>query len=170
MNTQKSVGQAGYLPKYRCPAPRRGCPSPSRPDRGHDSFPLRVEEDRYMTVCIAVICKWAYPSPQPGGQPEPGEIILTASDRMFTAFDAEWEPNQTKVATFGRRTIALVAGDISVHSLAIRKVSTQLKGDTEANPERVALLYGRAIQDIRLRWSRLSEQIFRVDKWSFCQG
>ena len=21
-----------------------------------------------------------------------------------------------------------------------------------------------------LRWSRLSEQIFRIDKWSFCQG
>jgi hypothetical protein len=24
--------------------------------------------------------------------------------------------------------------------------------------------------DNDLRWSRLSEQIFRVDKWSLCQG
>ena len=23
---------------------------------------------------------------------------------------------------------------------------------------------------IRVRWSRLSEQIFRVDKWNLCQG
>ena len=29
-----------------------------------------------------------------------------------------------------------------------------------------AVIYG----GMKLRWSRLSEQIFRVDKWSLCQG
>jgi predicted acylesterase/phospholipase RssA len=28
----------------------------------------------------------------------------------------------------------------------------------------------RAIAFVTMKWSRLSEQIFRIDKWSLCQG
>jgi hypothetical protein len=39
-----------------------------------------------------------------------------------------------------------------------------------ANTYRQSIIATAQDQPCRLRWSRLSEQIFRVDKWSLCRG
>ena len=31
-------------------------------------------------------------------------------------------------------------------------------------------MFPRAVARVEVKWSRLSEQIFRVDKWSVCRG
>jgi hypothetical protein len=63
--------------------------------------PRRLEKP--MTVAIAAICNIGK---------DPGPIIVTASDRMITIGDIEYEPAQTKVITFATRTVALFAGDM----------------------------------------------------------
>ena len=41
-----------------------------------------------------------------------------------------------------------------------------LSGNSLTALGRISILFESGIQ----RWSRLSEQIFRVDKWSLCRG
>jgi hypothetical protein len=41
--------------------------------------------------------------------------------------------------------------------IACAKIITEIKGGTHVDPS-------------KLSWARLSEQIFRIDKWSLCRG
>lgn len=59
-----------------------------------------------MTVCIAVICRWQY------APDDDGWAIITASDRMLTAGDIEFEPYQTKFGQITPRVGALIAGEL----------------------------------------------------------
>jgi hypothetical protein len=99
-----------------------------------------------VTVCIAGLFKWNYGTLQ---NPELGFGAITVSDRKITLGDIEGEPNQAKIATFGT-CLVLVAGDLTVHSQAIRDTSKQLNG-RRAPPEDIARIYGRAIQSINAR-------------------
>ena len=102
-----------------------------------------------MTVCIAVLFQWNYAD---NNSPvDLGRSALVVSDRMITAGDVQYEPQQFKVAEFGENVLALVAGDFSIHSEAMKNTQLQLRGDRQPEPERVALIYGQAIQAIKRR-------------------
>jgi hypothetical protein len=94
-----------------------------------------------MTVCIAVLFHWNYGTLD---TPEYGRGAITASDRMITAADVQYEPQQQKIAYFGK-SLVLVAGDIGIHSQAIRETEREIRG-RQLPPHDIAVIYGRAIQ------------------------
>ena len=96
-----------------------------------------------MTVCIAAILKWDYGT---ADVPDIGSAAITISDRMLTAHDVQYEPNQQKVALIGSCLI-LVAGELYTHSQAIADTKKEV-GDRNVVPYDIALIYGRAIQAI----------------------
>lgn len=102
-----------------------------------------------MTVCIAALCRWNYSS---GDKPDDwGVVAITASDRMITFGDVQYEPNQTKVANFSRNVMLLISGDYALHSEAIKTTMKDLAGRQNVLPRDVALMYGRAMQAIKRR-------------------
>ena len=102
-----------------------------------------------MTVCIAALCKLNYAK---NGTPEDwGTVAITASDRMITFGDVQYEPNQTKAGRMTKKTSVLISGDYSLHSEALKKTVTELERNPSAAPYDVALIYGRAIQAIKRR-------------------
>lgn len=102
-----------------------------------------------MTVCVAVLCTLNYA--EPGDPPDIRLVAMTASDRMITSGDVQYEPNQTKVAEMTRHTLLLIAGDYSLHTEAIRSTKIELLNRPEASPNDIALIYGRTIQAIKRR-------------------
>jgi 20S proteasome alpha/beta subunit len=76
---------------------------------------------------------------------------ITISDRMMTAFDVEYEPQQQKVCHLTPRILILCAGDIAIHSQALKETQRQIHNKQNATPENVALIYGRSIQAVRRR-------------------
>jgi hypothetical protein len=101
-----------------------------------------------VTVCIASLFHWNYAMAP--AEPDVGLVAITASDRMITAFDVQYEPPQLKVAFFGTSLI-LIAGDFSIHTQALKETSEHLRGKGTAKPFDIALIYGRAIQAIKRR-------------------
>jgi hypothetical protein len=53
------------------------------------------------------------------GEGDFGRAILTASDRMLTAGDIQYEPSQHKTSHLSPTTLLLVAGDMTVHTEAL---------------------------------------------------
>ena len=100
-----------------------------------------------MTVCIAALFRFNYA--KAGDPPEIGAAAITLSDRMVTAGDVEYEPNQLKIGHITPRVIIMIAGEYSVHSQALFAAHKQIKGDVNASPNNIALIYGQAIQSIR---------------------
>ena len=80
-----------------------------------------------------------------------GYAAITASDKMITAGDVQYEPSQQKVAEITPRILLLIAGDFATHSEAIQATKADLKGDENASPHRVAIIYGQALQRIKRR-------------------
>ena len=123
------------LTRYRSPPPRVKV------------APLHFREHRPVTVCIAALFRWNYAKP---GEPvDHGIAAITASDRMITAADVQYEPQQQKIAFFGK-TLILVAGDVGIHSQAIRETDKEIRG-RQLSPHDIALIYGRAIQSVNRR-------------------
>lgn len=101
-----------------------------------------------VTVCVATLFRWNY---GPSDKPEYRFAALVASDRMITAGDVQYEPQQLKVAFITKRAVILIAGDYSLHSEAILGTSKQIQGQLDITPHNLALIYGRAIQSIKHR-------------------
>jgi hypothetical protein len=101
-----------------------------------------------VTVCIATLFRWNYGTL---ASPEFGMAAITASDRKITAGDVEYEPPKLKMAQLSPRCLVLIAGDYAIASEAIFGTHKQLRGDPNAAPENIALVYGRAIQAIKRR-------------------
>lgn len=99
-----------------------------------------------MTVCVAILFTYNYGTVS---EPKFGKGAITASDRMITAADVQYEPQQQKIAYFGK-SLVLVAGDIGIHSQAIRDTEKEMRG-RELSPHDVAIIYGRAVQAINRR-------------------
>jgi hypothetical protein len=97
-----------------------------------------------VTVCVAAICQGAV-----------GPVIFGASDRMITAGDIQFEPQQTKVYPLTNSIIAQVAGDASIQAQIMRKVSTDVNKRIEAKPTEwwdvrdVAELYRHYYEELR---------------------
>jgi 20S proteasome alpha/beta subunit len=101
-----------------------------------------------MTVCIAAIFSWNYSTLS---SPEPGPAAMIFSDRMITAGDVQYEPQQTKVAYITPKVLLVIAGDYSLHSQAIKKTAEHFRNDANASPESAAVFYGRAVQALKLK-------------------
>lgn len=101
-----------------------------------------------VTVCIAAIFSWNYSTL---ASPQPGPAAMILSDRMITAGDVQYEPQQTKVAYITPRVLLVIAGDYSLHSQAIRKTAEHFQKDPNASPECVAVFYGRSVQALKLK-------------------
>jgi 20S proteasome alpha/beta subunit len=113
------------------------------------TFNPKFREKVPVTVCIAALCRWNY---VPKGKKDDwGKVAITASDRMITFGDVQYEPNQTKVAQMTKKTALLIAGDYALHSEAIRNTVRDIGGREDVTPRDVALMYGRAIQNIKRR-------------------
>lgn len=101
-----------------------------------------------MTVCVATLFRWNY---APTGDPVPQFKIagLLATDRMITAGDVKYEPQQQKIAQITPRVLVAVAGDLSIHSQAILDTRKTIEGSPDQSPGNVAKVYGRSIQHIK---------------------
>jgi len=120
----------------------------TRPNRADESGVLQIRRRRQerrspVTVCIASIFTWHLTD----GQTE--LAVLTASDRMITAADIEYEPSQLKLAFFTSHILGMVAGDYPTHSDAIGIVKARLQHTTGASVKDVADMYGQAISEVR---------------------
>lgn len=104
-----------------------------------------------MTVCIAALFTWSYPPTMGGSVPTFGRAAAVLSDRMITAGDIQYEPQQLKIATISPRILLLIAGDYSIHSQAIKDTQKQTRNILDATPHNVALIYGHKIQAIKQR-------------------
>lgn len=98
-----------------------------------------------MTVCIAALFDWRY------GEKDFGRAVIAVSDRMLTAGDIEYEPENMKVCFINRNVIVLTAGDVAVHSEALAHLMRRFPTKSFAKVEEVAAAYGEEIQAVRLR-------------------
>jgi 20S proteasome alpha/beta subunit len=96
-----------------------------------------------VTVCVAALFAWSYAPVVRAG--------LVFSDRMITAGDIQYEPQQKKVAQISPGTLLLIAGDYSVHSQALKNTYQAVQNNPGVTPENIALMYGREIQAIKRR-------------------
>jgi 20S proteasome alpha/beta subunit len=76
---------------------------------------------------------------------------MAVSDRMITAGDIEYEPQQLKVSFITDTTLILIAGEYPIHSEALKHIQLQIRRDPKFTPENIAVMYGRAIQKIKQR-------------------
>lgn len=96
-----------------------------------------------MTVCVAAICNQ--------------HTIIAASDRMLTAGDVQFEPQQSKIVTLSSSIAALSAGDSGMQAEIFQLVRHDVARRIEADPENwwtvreVAELYSRHCSYVRLR-------------------
>jgi 20S proteasome alpha/beta subunit len=102
-----------------------------------------------VTVCIAALFRFNYA--KMGDPLDVGTAVLTLSDRMVTAGDVQYEPNQLKIGHITPHVIILIAGEYSVHSQAILATHKQVDADVTTSPFNVALIYGQALQAVRQR-------------------
>ena len=99
-----------------------------------------------MTVCIASLFRWNYGTL---ALPDWGVAAITASDRMITAGDVQYEPQQLKVAIITENVSVLIAGDYTVHSEAIKRVMAHTQGSPQTKPHQIATVYGAEIQSVQ---------------------
>jgi len=101
-----------------------------------------------MTVCITTLFQWNYGS-RHSARPAPAALVVT--DRMITAGDVQYEPQQTKTAQITPHTLLVIAGDYSLHSQALKATFVNFREDRTASPEDIARFYARKIQEIKTR-------------------
>jgi 20S proteasome alpha/beta subunit len=96
-----------------------------------------------MTVCVAAMCNQ--------------HTIIAASDRMLTAGDVQFEPQQSKIVTLSSSIAALTAGDAGMQAEIFHQVRRDVTARIEADPEHwlmvreVADLYSQYCAQVRLR-------------------
>lgn len=96
-----------------------------------------------MTVCVAAICE--------------SGTILTASDRMITSQDVQFEPEYQKWVGLTNSIVAMVAGDSILQTEIIRLLLPEIGRRITANPAEwlnvrdAAILYTNYYNEIRQR-------------------
>lgn len=122
--------------------PMRGakvCPWPQyRPGRGLE-----------VTVGIAALFQWNYAAV--GQPPDWARAAVMISDRMITAGDIQYQPEQQKVARITDHTYLMVAGDYDLHSEAICNLQTEGQKNPALKPFNAAVMYGYQVQAIQRR-------------------
>lgn len=82
-----------------------------------------------MTVCIAAVCNMG-PTPN-------STVVVTASDRMITIGELEYEPEQTKTVYLATQTVALCAGDMQLHAAVVPKVFDRIRKALQDDPRNI---------------------------------
>lgn len=96
-----------------------------------------------MTVCVAAICR--------------GDTVIGASDRMITAGDIEFEPQQTKIYQLTTSIAIMVAGDSSIQSEITQRAYADVSKRIQAEPKNwwnirdVAELYNEYYKEAKLK-------------------
>jgi 20S proteasome alpha/beta subunit len=78
-----------------------------------------------LTVCIAAVCNIG---------PDSVTTVVTASDRMITIGELEYEPEQTKTVYLANQTVALCAGDMQLHAAIMPTVFERIRHALAENP------------------------------------
>jgi hypothetical protein len=104
-----------------------------------------------VTVGVATLFRWNYGPYEPNDVPVFGMAAIVACDRMITAGDIQYEPQQTKFAIMTPRILVSIAGDYSIHSEALLETRKQIGINANIHPQNVAILYGKSIQAIKRR-------------------
>jgi hypothetical protein len=73
-----------------------------------------------VTVCVAAIAE--------------RYRLIGVSDRMLTAGDVEFEPEQSKLWMFSNSMAALIAGDMSIQTQIFRELDIEVKRRILATP------------------------------------
>jgi hypothetical protein len=100
----------------------------------------RLSRRKGMTVCVAAIAE--------------KRLLIGASDRMLTAGDIEFEPEQAKVWIISNSIFALIAGDGSIQAEIMKEVHKDIQHRIVAFPTKwvsvkdVATLYCEKYRDI----------------------
>src|SRR6266699_840463 len=98
-----------------------------------------------VTVCVAAICE--------------GNTILGASDRMLTAADIQFEPEQSKIVPVTNSIAIMVSGDSAVQAEVLQSLHVQVGSWIAAHPKlwvpvlEVADLYNKGRNHVHLRQS-----------------
>lgn len=100
-----------------------------------------------MTVCVAAICQKA--------------MIICASDRMLTAGDIQFEPQQPKVWVLPPSILMLSAGDPGLHAEVFYRISDEVRGRGEEEAGNLAVgeiadLYSRFCGEALLRRAEIA--------------
>lgn len=94
-----------------------------------------------MTICIATACYTG----------NGNRAILTASDRMITGGDIQYEPRQMKMCRLTPSSVLLVAGPYQINSEAINKTTRDIVANPVGTLEEIAEIYGSNLRKIRMR-------------------
>lgn len=81
-----------------------------------------------MTVCIAAVCNVG---------PDTQTTVVTASDRMITIGELEYEPEQTKTVQLASQTVALLAGDMQLHAAVMPNVYERVRRALADDPRNI---------------------------------
>lgn len=92
-----------------------------------------------MTVCVATIFSWHY------GNGEMGVAVLTASDRMITVVDTQYEPGQLKVSFLTDNICALLSNDYPTISATLYKVIPKIQERDNWTVEEVGNLFAEQL-------------------------
>jgi hypothetical protein len=94
-----------------------------------------------MTVCVAAIAEKS--------------IIIGVSDRMLTAGEIEFEPEQSKIWFFSSAIIALFSGDAAIQGQLLKQTYDEVKVKIDADPTNwmsvkdIATLYCQEYRELR---------------------
>jgi hypothetical protein len=97
-----------------------------------------------VTVCVAAIC-------------DGNTTVVGASDRMLTAGDIQFEPQQTKVVALTNSIVIMFAGDAAMQAEVYYKVEQDVVGRILADPKDwwavrdVADLYGKYYREASVK-------------------
>ncbi len=80
-----------------------------------------------MTICVAAICKGVPPN-------DTIPMVVGAADRMLTAGDIEFEPEQPKIVPLTTSIFALLAGDSALQTEIMQNVYGVVNGRATAQP------------------------------------
>ena len=75
-----------------------------------------------LTVCVAAMCDV--------------NGIIGASDRMLTAADIQFEPQQPKIIPLTNSLVIMIAGDSSMQAEIIQKLRHEIRKRLDADPEK----------------------------------
>ena len=73
-----------------------------------------------VTVCVAAVS---------------GLIIFGTSDRMITSGDIQFEPQQSKIVPLTNSIVAQIAGDVSIQTEIMQRVSSDIIKRIQASPQ-----------------------------------
>ena len=103
----------------------------------------RQKEIIPVTVCVTAMCN--------------GNTIIGASDRMLTAGDIQFEPQQTKIFPLTTSIAVMLAGDSSMQAEVLQCVQSDVNKRIDSEPQKwwnvsdIAELYSQHYNKVRFK-------------------